>query len=279
MSLSVHETSYVLVRDVLRGGLLAAVGSGDEDGGVGSPECRASAGLYALLGDHAVDRGGRCRSCRGPRDLLWRRRRLCRARHGPGLLVPARRRAARAPCERGGTGCRAARRCGPPGRLGCRDARGFARRGRHRRAGRSRRRTERPAHPAATDPAVPVPATRRHPTVATAGPELRRGRGAYLFRPPASPCTTGRRRTAEQEHTAGGRCRRPVAGVSGAAVVTRWAPRLGAPQTPGVALPPPPVAFPRRGGRARTTAGPGAEAPDPRPRPPWHSTGERHRSR
>ncbi len=65
MSLSVHQTSHDLLREVLRGELLAVVES--EAGGgeaIGSLHCRASAALYALLGAHPLDRHGRCRSCR-----------------------------------------------------------------------------------------------------------------------------------------------------------------------------------------------------------------------
>ncbi|MCA1677079.1 MAG: hypothetical protein LC799_34495, partial [Actinobacteria bacterium] len=46
--------------------------------------CRAIAALYALLGDHQVDRHGHCRCCRGLRGLPGRRRRVCR------VLVAAR---------------------------------------------------------------------------------------------------------------------------------------------------------------------------------------------
>ncbi len=51
---------------------------GTRTAGASSVECRARATLYALLGEHPVDRRGRCRSCRGPRHRLWRRRRVCR---------------------------------------------------------------------------------------------------------------------------------------------------------------------------------------------------------
>ena len=84
MSWNVHQTSHELLREALRAGFAAAVGSGRGDGGIGSTQCRASAALYALLGDHSVDRRGRCRSCRGLRALLGRRGRDCR------VLVAAR---------------------------------------------------------------------------------------------------------------------------------------------------------------------------------------------
>ena len=83
MNWNVHQTSHELLREALRAGLAAAVGSG-RDGGISSTQCRASAALYALLGDHPVDQRGRCRSCRSLRELLGRRSRICR------VLVAAR---------------------------------------------------------------------------------------------------------------------------------------------------------------------------------------------
>ncbi len=83
MSTNVYQTSYELLRDTLRAGLAAAAGSGRE-GGIGSTPCRTIAALYALLGDHQVDRRGRCRCCRGLRALPGRRSRICR------VLVAAR---------------------------------------------------------------------------------------------------------------------------------------------------------------------------------------------
>lgn len=79
---SVHQTSHGLLRETLLDALLAAVGP--RSGGIGSVQCRASAALYALLGEHSIDRRGRCRRCRGPRPLLGRARRVCR------VLVAAR---------------------------------------------------------------------------------------------------------------------------------------------------------------------------------------------
>ena len=79
-----HQTSHELLREALRGGLAAAVGSGRGDGEIGSIPCRASAALYALLGDHPVDQRGRCRSFRGLCTRLGRRGRVCR------VLVAAR---------------------------------------------------------------------------------------------------------------------------------------------------------------------------------------------
>ena len=77
MNSNVHQTSYELLREALHRALTAAVGSGC-DGGIGSTPCRGIAALYALLGDHQVDRRGRCRCCRGLRALPGRRHRVCR---------------------------------------------------------------------------------------------------------------------------------------------------------------------------------------------------------
>jgi hypothetical protein len=81
MSTNVYQTSYELLRETLRDALATAAGSGR--GGIDSTTCRASAALYALLGEHSVDRRGHCRCCRGLR-ALGRRRRACR------VLVAAR---------------------------------------------------------------------------------------------------------------------------------------------------------------------------------------------
>lgn len=85
MSVSVHQTSYALLREELRGVVLqAAADERTAYDDTGSIEGRASAALYALLGDHPIDRRGRCRSCGGPRGVLSCRRRVCR------VLVAAR---------------------------------------------------------------------------------------------------------------------------------------------------------------------------------------------
>lgn len=76
MSLSVHEASYDLMLERLRGALLAAVAW--ERGALGTIQYRASVALYVLLDDHSIDRRGRCRSCRGQATLVGRRRRFCR---------------------------------------------------------------------------------------------------------------------------------------------------------------------------------------------------------
>lgn len=76
MSLSVRQTSYHLVCEVVRAALIDAVESGP--GAVGLVQHRAMAALYKVLLDHPVDRRGRCRSCRRPGAVLGRRRRRCR---------------------------------------------------------------------------------------------------------------------------------------------------------------------------------------------------------
>ncbi len=73
--MSVHQVSHELIRETLRGGLLVAM---DSERGLGSVQCRASAALYVLLGEHPIDRRGRCRSCRRPGAVVRRRRRFCR---------------------------------------------------------------------------------------------------------------------------------------------------------------------------------------------------------
>lgn len=81
---SAHQTSHSLLRQALLDTLLAAVESRGGGRGVSSVQCRTGAALYALLGEHSIDRRGRCRRCRGPRPLLGRGRRVCR------VLVAAR---------------------------------------------------------------------------------------------------------------------------------------------------------------------------------------------
>jgi hypothetical protein len=75
---SVYQTSYTamceLLRRVLGDTVEPAPGT---TGGIGSVACRATAGLYALLMDHPINRRGRCRSCRRS-GALRRRPRRCR---------------------------------------------------------------------------------------------------------------------------------------------------------------------------------------------------------
>lgn len=63
------EPLRVVLRDVLR----AAVDSSGGMNALGSVECRAMLALYWLLGDHRVDRWGRCRSCRRPGSVVGSR--------------------------------------------------------------------------------------------------------------------------------------------------------------------------------------------------------------
>jgi hypothetical protein len=77
----VDEISYLLLCQRLRGVLVDAVQADRcAEGGLDSIPHRASAALYSLLADHAVDRRGRCRSCRRPGSLLGLPRRHCRVR-------------------------------------------------------------------------------------------------------------------------------------------------------------------------------------------------------
>jgi hypothetical protein len=77
--LTLDQTSYQLIGDALRGLLCRAVqvGPGAVEG-IGSVPCQAVAVLYTLLRDHAIDRRGRCRSCRRPGAIVVLRRRPCR---------------------------------------------------------------------------------------------------------------------------------------------------------------------------------------------------------
>lgn len=61
--------------DALRGILRRAVhaGPGAVDG-IGSIQCQATAVLYLLLGDHAIDRRGCCQSCRRSGAMVGPRR-------------------------------------------------------------------------------------------------------------------------------------------------------------------------------------------------------------
>ena len=81
---SAHQMNHHFLRQELLSAVRTAVESKRGEGGIGSVACRASAALDALLGDHLIDRRGQCRSCRGSRGLLPRRRRVCR------VLVAAR---------------------------------------------------------------------------------------------------------------------------------------------------------------------------------------------
>ncbi|MGH3939700.1 MAG: hypothetical protein ACRDTG_13930, partial [Pseudonocardiaceae bacterium] len=75
-SLTVYQTSYHLLREVMRDvlGAVAKSGAGARDG-MGSASWRACAALYFLVEEHPVDRRGRCRSCRRPGAVLGRARR------------------------------------------------------------------------------------------------------------------------------------------------------------------------------------------------------------
>ncbi len=70
---SVRQTSHALLGETLRDALRTG-GRGTEVG----TAWRASAALYALLGDHPIDHRGRCRSCRRPDTRIGRGRRRCR---------------------------------------------------------------------------------------------------------------------------------------------------------------------------------------------------------
>jgi hypothetical protein len=75
---SVYQKSYAVMCALLQRVLGDAVEAGPgAAGGIGSVACRATAGLYAVLIDHPIDRRGRCQSCRRPGALLGRPRR-CR---------------------------------------------------------------------------------------------------------------------------------------------------------------------------------------------------------
>lgn len=76
--LSVQQTSHALLREVLRGVLLAVIESRQRpDEGIDPDQWRACAVVHQLLSDHPIDRRGRCRSCRRRGDVLGRRRRRC----------------------------------------------------------------------------------------------------------------------------------------------------------------------------------------------------------
>lgn len=65
MTLSGYQTSRDLLREALRDALVTAAVPGRGAGGIGSVSWRATAALYSLMGSHAIDGRGRCRTCRG----------------------------------------------------------------------------------------------------------------------------------------------------------------------------------------------------------------------
>lgn len=69
----IHQTTHGLLQAVLRDALLDVVGSAHGLQSIGRVGFGACAGLYSLLAAHPVDRRGRCRSCRGPGWLGYRR--------------------------------------------------------------------------------------------------------------------------------------------------------------------------------------------------------------
>jgi hypothetical protein len=76
--LSAQQTSHDLLREVLRGVLLAAIEPRPcHDDGIDSVQWRACAVVHQLLSEHPIDRRGRCRSCRRRGDVVGRRRRRC----------------------------------------------------------------------------------------------------------------------------------------------------------------------------------------------------------
>jgi len=80
-SLTVYETAYGLLREVLHDVLWAVVESGPgAEHDRNSVPWRACAALYFLVEGHPVDRRGRCRSCRRPGAVLGRARRRCQIR-------------------------------------------------------------------------------------------------------------------------------------------------------------------------------------------------------
>lgn len=168
MSVSGYETGYGLVRDVSRGGLLTAVGSGTEGGGVGAlrsagraPRCMRYSVTMRSIG--AAGAGPVVAPVIGGASAAG----LPGARAGAVLFVSARRRAPGTHRTGYGVWCRADRD-GAVGRFGCSVAREAAGPCSHRRAGESRDRSELLADPAATYP-ICAPAIRRRPTGATGG--------------------------------------------------------------------------------------------------------------
>ena len=88
VSVSAQQTSHELLREVLRGFVLAAIESGPCSGGetTGSVQWRACAVLYQLLSNHPLDRRGRCRSCRRPGELPRTTPSALPGAHGRALL-------------------------------------------------------------------------------------------------------------------------------------------------------------------------------------------------
>jgi hypothetical protein len=73
---SAHQKSHAAMCALLQQVLKDAVQSGtDTAAGIDSVACRATAGLYALLINHLIDRRGRCQLCRS--RGWWGRRRVC----------------------------------------------------------------------------------------------------------------------------------------------------------------------------------------------------------
>lgn len=73
-----HQASYEVMCEVLRGVLVVSVQAGPGPGGTGSIRCRVSGALYALLMAHPIDYQGRCRSCRRPGAVFGLARQRCR---------------------------------------------------------------------------------------------------------------------------------------------------------------------------------------------------------
>lgn len=75
---TVHQVSYALAGELLRGVLWDLVEPGPDSADEGtSVSWRACAALYALSRNHPIDRRGRCRSCRRPGATVVPLRRRC----------------------------------------------------------------------------------------------------------------------------------------------------------------------------------------------------------
>jgi hypothetical protein len=75
---TVHQVSYTLAGELLRGVLWDQVEPGPDSADEGaSVSWRACAALYALSRNHPIDRRGRCRSCRRPGAIVVPLRRRC----------------------------------------------------------------------------------------------------------------------------------------------------------------------------------------------------------